>query len=70
MRIATDWPRAPRPALRWTKHTLNHWYRAQAATFDASIALEFIGFGLPDVQEGLASHREKRAPRFGEDGGG
>jgi enoyl-CoA hydratase len=33
-------------------------------TFDASLAYEFLGFGLPDAQEGLASHQEKRAPRF------
>jgi enoyl-CoA hydratase len=51
-------------ALRWTKHTLNHWYRAQAATFDASLAYEFLGFGGPDAAEGLASHREKRPPSF------
>jgi enoyl-CoA hydratase len=32
--------------------------------FDASLALEFYGFGGPDVAEGLASHVEKRPPRF------
>jgi enoyl-CoA hydratase len=52
-------------ALRWTKHTLNHWYRAQTAVFDASLAYEFIGFTGPDAREGLASHVEKRQPRFG-----
>ncbi len=52
-------------ALRWTKHTLNHWYRQMGPTFDASLAYEFYGFGGPDAREGLASHREKRAPRFG-----
>lgn len=52
-------------ALAWTKQTLNNWYRAQAATFDASLAYEFIGFGGPDAREGLASHQEKRPPRFG-----
>src|SRR5499427_10686861 len=31
-------------AIRWTKHTLNHWYRAQSAIFDASLAYEFLGF--------------------------
>jgi enoyl-CoA hydratase len=51
-------------AIRWTKHTLNHWYRAQAAVFDASLAYEFLGFGGPDAAEGLASHREKRPPQF------
>jgi len=52
------------PALRFTKHTLNHWYRQAGPIFDASLALEFIGFTGPDVKEGLASHREKRPPRF------
>jgi len=51
-------------ALRWTKHTLNHWYRAMGPAFDASLALEFYGFGGPDAAEGLASHREKRPPVF------
>jgi enoyl-CoA hydratase/carnithine racemase len=51
-------------AIRWTKHTLNHWYRAMGPAFDASLALEFYGMSGPDVVEGVASHREKRAPRF------
>ena len=29
-----------------------------------SLAYEFYGFGGPDAAEGLAAHREKRAPRF------
>jgi enoyl-CoA hydratase len=36
-------------------------------TFDASLALEFMGFSGPDVQEGLASHVEKRKPKFAPD---
>jgi enoyl-CoA hydratase len=51
-------------ALRYTKHTLNHWYRAQIPAFDASLAYEFLGFGGPDAAEGLASHGEKRPPNF------
>ena len=51
-------------AIRWTKQTLNHWYRAQSAVLDASLAYEFYGFGGPDAAEGLASHTEKRPPRF------
>ena len=53
-------------AIRWTKHTLNSWYRAQLPTFDASLAYEFLGFGLSDAREGLTSHQEKRPPRFSE----
>jgi enoyl-CoA hydratase len=52
-------------AIRWTKNTLNNWYRQAGPTFDASLAMEFYGFGLADVREGLAAHLEKRAPEFG-----
>jgi enoyl-CoA hydratase len=52
-------------AIRWTKQSLNNWYRMLGPAFDASIALEFYGFGGPEVVEGLASHREKRPPGFG-----
>jgi enoyl-CoA hydratase len=51
-------------ALRWTKHTLNHWYRSQLPAFDASLAYEFLGFTGTDAREGLASHVDKRPPRF------
>ena len=62
--IATRLAAGAPSAIRWTKHTLNHWYRANWAAFDASLAYEFYGFGGPDAAEGLASHREKREPRF------
>jgi enoyl-CoA hydratase len=51
-------------AVSFTKQALNNWYRAAGPSFDASLAMEFYGFGLPDVREGLAAHREKRAPAF------
>jgi len=51
-------------AVRWTKHTLNHWYRQAGPAFDAALALEFYGFGGPDVVEGVSAHREKRPPNF------
>ncbi len=51
-------------AIRWTKYALNNWLRQMGPSFDASLALEFLGFGGPEVKEGLASHREKRAPVF------
>ena len=51
-------------AIRWTKHSLNNWYRDHSSIFDASWGLEFYGFGGPDAAEGLASHRDKRDPRF------
>ena len=51
-------------AIRWTKYSLNNWLRQAGPAFDTSLALEFMGFGGPDVHEGLASLRERRAPRF------
>jgi enoyl-CoA hydratase len=63
-RIATQLAAGAPTAIRWTKYSLNHWYRMAGPAFDASLGLEFIGFGGPEVREGLAAHREKRAPRF------
>lgn len=54
-------------AIRWTKYALNNWLRTAGPAFDASLALEFMGFNGPDVQEGLASLREKRRPSFAPD---
>jgi enoyl-CoA hydratase len=51
-------------AIRWTKYALNNWLRSAGPTFDASLALEFMGFSGPDVQEGVRSLRERRAPDF------
>ena len=52
-------------AIRFTKYALNNWLRQAGPSFDTSLALEFMGFAGPDVREGVASLREKRAPRFG-----
>ena len=60
MRLAEGAPRA----IRWTKYALNNWLRSAGPAFDASLALEFLGFTGPDVKEGIASLREKRAPNF------
>ena len=51
-------------AMRWTKYSLNNWLRLAGPSFDASLALEMLGFTGPEVQEGIASHREKRKPSF------
>jgi enoyl-CoA hydratase len=51
-------------AIRWTKYSLNNWLRLAGPSFDASLALEFLGFAGPEVKEGVASLREKRAPNF------
>jgi enoyl-CoA hydratase len=64
MEVAEQLAAMAQPALQFTKQTLNHWYRAAWPAFDASLAYEFFGFGGPDVLEGVASHREKRPPKF------
>ena len=51
-------------AIRWTKYALNNWLRQAGPNFDTSLALEFMGFGGPDVREGVASLRERRVPKF------
>ncbi|MEP6826116.1 MAG: enoyl-CoA hydratase/isomerase family protein, partial [Ramlibacter sp.] len=40
-------------AIRWTKYSLNNWLRQAGPSFDTSLALEFMGFGGPDVKEGV-----------------
>jgi enoyl-CoA hydratase len=52
-------------AISWTKYALNNWLRQAGPAFDASLALEFMGFSGPDVREGVASLRERRPPFFG-----
>ena len=51
-------------AIRWTKLALNNWLRMAGPAFDASIALEMLGFAGPDASEGVAAIIEKRAPDF------
>ncbi len=64
LRIASRLAEGSPSAIRWTKYALNNWLRTAGPTFDASLALEFLGFAGTEVKEGLASHLEKRAPRF------
>jgi enoyl-CoA hydratase len=51
-------------AIRWTKYALNNWLRMAGPIFDTSLALEFLGFGGPDVREAVAAFRAKRPPSF------
>lgn len=63
-RIADDLAHGAQDAIRFTKHSLNYWYRQFAPAFETALGLEFLGFSGPDVHEGLAAVREKRKPRF------
>ncbi len=64
LEVARRLARGSQSALRWTKYSLNNWLRMAGPTFDTSLALEMLGFSGPDVREGVASLREKRAPDF------
>jgi enoyl-CoA hydratase len=63
-RIADELANGAQDAIRFTKHSLNYWYRQFAPAFETALGLEFLGFSGPDVHEGLAAIREKRKPRF------
>lgn len=62
--VATRLAEGPPSSIRWTKYALNNWLRQAGPTFDTSLALEFLGFTGPEVQEGVAAFREKRKPAF------
>ena len=62
--VATRLAEGAPSAIQWTKYALNNWLRMAGPTFDASLALEMLGFSGPDPHEGLDSFRERRAPNF------
>jgi enoyl-CoA hydratase len=57
--IATQLAAGSATAMRWTKHALNNWLRLAGPSFDASLALEFLGFRLEDARAGLAAVRNR-----------
>lgn len=64
LEIASRLAEGAQSAIRLTKYALNNWLRQAGPTFDASLALEFLGFAGTEVKEGLASLIEKRTPAF------
>jgi enoyl-CoA hydratase len=64
LEVASKLASGAQQAIRWTKLSLNNWLRSAGPAFDASAALEMLGFTGPEAREGLASHREKRKPKF------
>ncbi len=64
MEIAERLAKGAPNAIRWTKYSLNNWLRMAGPSFDASTALEFMGFNAPDVEAGLAALKEKRPAVF------
>src|SRR5215210_2848894 len=63
-KIAARLAEGAQGAIRATKYSLNNWLRQAGPAFDASLALEFLGFTGPEAREGLAAHLEKRKPNF------
>jgi enoyl-CoA hydratase/carnithine racemase len=64
LEVAARLAQGSRSALAFTKHALRNWLRLAGPAFDASLALEFLGFRLSDSREGLEAVRGRRAPRF------
>jgi enoyl-CoA hydratase len=64
LKTATRLAEGAPAAIRWTKYALNNWLRSAGPSFDTSLALEFLAFSGPDVREGIAAIRDKRAPTF------
>ncbi|MBL6600710.1 MAG: enoyl-CoA hydratase/isomerase family protein [Alphaproteobacteria bacterium] len=67
LEVATKLAGGAQSAIRWTKYSLNQWYRMAGPAFDTSTALEMLGFTGPEAREGLAAHLEKRKPDFPKD---
>ncbi len=64
LEIAAHLARGPQLAVRWTKRSLNGWYRQAAPIFEHSTALELLSLFHPDAREGVAAVKERRTPVF------
>jgi enoyl-CoA hydratase len=64
LEVATRLAEGAPSAIRWTKYALNNWLRMAGPSFDASLALEFLGFSGEELTQGVAALREKRPPKF------
>ena len=62
--IAAKLASGSQTAIKATKKSLNNWMRQAGPIFDNSLAMEMLCFLGPDVKEGVAALREKRAPNF------
>jgi enoyl-CoA hydratase len=64
MQVALTLAEGSQLALRFTKKSLNNWVKQAAPIFEQSAAYEMLTFMGPDVVEGVAALKERRAPRF------
>lgn len=64
MAVANKLANGSQQAIRLTKRSLNGWMNVARPIFESSLAMEMLCFLGEDAQEGVASVREKRAPKF------
>ena len=64
MEVADKLAAGSQQAIRFTKRSLNGWMNMARPIFESSLAMEMLCFLGEDAKEGVASVREKRAPKF------
>ena len=64
LEIAVRLAEGAQTAIRWTKYALNNWLRLAGPSFDASLALEFMGFTGPEAKEDWPRTRRSAGRRF------
>ena len=64
LEVASTLAHGSATAIRFTKKSLNNWIKQAAPIFEQSAAYEMLTFMGPDVVEGVAALKERRAPRF------
>src|SRR5216683_533140 len=64
LEVAVRLAEGAQSAIRWTKYALNNWLRSAGPSFDASLAMEFLGFDGTELPEGVKALKEKRPPKF------
>jgi enoyl-CoA hydratase len=64
LEVAAHLARGPQLAIRWTKRSLNGWYRQAAPIFEHSTALELLSLFHPDAIEGVTAIQQRRVPDF------
>jgi enoyl-CoA hydratase len=64
MAVANKLANGSQQAIRLTKRSLNGWMNMARPIFESSLAMEMLCFLGEDAKVGVASVREKRAPKF------
>lgn len=64
LEVARHLASGPQLAIRWTKRSLNGWYRQAMPIFEHSTALELLSLFHPDAVEGVRAIQARRPPLF------